>query len=698
MTTNSVVGGQRYTHKDQPFTSESSDERDGSLDINWVRTAFVLPDNDMTDPVDIVNRYWDTTSAKFTDGRWGCNIGVNTFPQFTPYADIPVPGRLSGRVRPGLLETSGNYGMGWFWGKAFDDTAQIIYMRFGVPKFNSFLDFFSRAFDHGSSVLARTGRWPSFLYTASKFISRFLAVRAVPLVAVPILIYQTADFFFFKQSARFYNLKPTMHLYWGAVNTLVNTMAINMGIYPKVMMKDPEAKRIGQVFEVDQSSLDMWHQIAPDLFTKENMVDAFALATRAQRIANWQISQEFNELENGAETNFRGYVLDNLTSDGRRPAPLTDEHGKISFWAYLDEFLKLGGNYYDSADKNKNPIEQDPRIAKVPESDAALYPEGAMTRFKRHIDAEFRNGSQFAIFRVTHTGTQTESFSNATVTSDLENKFNSTSSSFAHQRFTIGNGAMFGDIAEIATGAITDVVMGTLSGVTFGLPDAIKGLMGDGYIDIPKHWQSSSARLPRASYKMQLVTPYGNPISILMNLFLPFCMVGAGAWPRSTGKQSYTSPFIVQLFDPGRVQIPMGIITEFTVARGSGNVGWNKNKRPLSFELSFTVEDLSSIAHMPLISGFDGIGSLIDEESTFTNYLSAVAGQSIYSQIYPIARAKIRAARALMEGNKMLSPAYWGSAVHDTMTNGILMYTGIGPLIEGLSRNADTTFGPFREQ
>lgn len=698
MTTNTVVGGQRYTHKDIPYVADKSDELDGSLDEHWVRTAFVLPDNDMTDPVDIVNRYWDTNSAKFTDGRWGCNIGINNFPQFTPYADIPVKGRLSGRQDPGLLETSGNYGMGWFWGKAFDDNAQIIYMRFGVPQFNSFLDFFSRAFDHGASVLARTGRWPSFLYTATKFISRFLVVRAIPIVAVPILIYQTADFFFFKQSAKFYNIKPTMHLYWGAVHTLVNTMAVNMGIYPKVMMKDEAARKIGQVFEVDQSSLDMWHQIAPDLFTKENMIDAFALATRAQRIANWQVSQEFAELENGTETNFRGYILNNLTTEGRHPTAMTDDHGKISFWSYLDEFLKLGGDYYDSKDKNKNPIEQDPRIAKVPDSDKSLNPEGTMTRFKRHIDAEFRQGSQFAIFRVAHTGVQSESFSNATVTSDLENKFNSTSSSFAHQRFTIGNGAMFGDIAEIATGAITDVVMGTLSGATFGLPDAIKGLMGDGYIDIPKHWQSSSARLPRASYKVQLVTPYGNPISILMNLFLPFCMIGAGAWPRSTGKQSYTSPFLVQLFDPGRVQIPMGIITEFTVTRGSGNIGWNKNKRPLSFELSFTIEDLSSIAHMPLISGFDGIGSLIDEESTFTNYLSAVAGQSINSQIYPISKAKIRAARALMEGSKMLSPAYWGSAVHDTMTNSLLKYTGIGPLVEGLSRNADSTSGPFKEQ
>lgn len=42
------------------------------------------------DPFDAANRYWSPGSIKFTDGRFGCNIGINCQPQITAYADTPV--------------------------------------------------------------------------------------------------------------------------------------------------------------------------------------------------------------------------------------------------------------------------------------------------------------------------------------------------------------------------------------------------------------------------------------------------------------------------------------------------------------------------------------------------------------------------------------------------------------------------------
>lgn len=81
-----------------PLTSPSTEtppSGDSGLDYQWVRTAFVLPtkdretgaDNPNIDPFDAANRYWSPGSIKFTDGRFGCNIGINCQPQITAYAD-----------------------------------------------------------------------------------------------------------------------------------------------------------------------------------------------------------------------------------------------------------------------------------------------------------------------------------------------------------------------------------------------------------------------------------------------------------------------------------------------------------------------------------------------------------------------------------------------------------------------------------
>lgn len=691
-----VAGGQYVTDGKTtgPTSHKVSGDPDDLLDENWIKTAFVLPKDKFTDPDDLKNRYWTSAMGKFTDGRFGCNIGINCFPQFTPYADIPDKGRLNSRVDVSLVETTGNYGMGSYWSTAFDDPEQIIYMRFGVPEFNNFFDFFTKAFDYGSSVLARTGRWPSFLYDASNFIGTYIAVTAFPLIAVGVLAYRTIDYFLFRQSAKFYHMKATMHLYWSAVNALVNTLALNSGIYPKMLGKNnDDTKHLGMPFKIDQDTMNIYHALAPDIFTEENYIDVFALANRAQRIANQLLEDEFAALNEGTATNYLGYLKSEMTGDGRHTTRVSDQDNKIPFSLLINQFLMFG-KYFD-ATKKEVQVETDLRSANKEDTYDPLYSEGSFNNFKKHLTAEFRSGGQFAVFRVAATGASAESFSSSTVESDLSSKLNGMSSEFAHKRFTFGNGSAFGDVVQTMTGAATDVAMGLLSGATFGLADTIKGLLGEGYIDIPKHWQSSSASLPRAQYKLQLTAPYANILSRIMNLFVPFAMIAAGAWPRSTGRESYTSPFLCQLYDTGRVQVPLGMITEFSVTRGSGNLGFTTKGQPLSMEVSFTVQDLSTILHMPLTAGklFGPEPTMIDEENTLTNYLATVAGQNVYNQIYPLTKAKIRAAKLAMQKGLVSSPAFWASYTHDIATNSMLKYLVVGPLIEGLSRGAEITDG-----
>ena len=136
--------------------NSSNGTNDFLLDKDWVKHAFSVSDTELSEPADIINRYWSSASAKFTDTRLGANIGINARPQFTRYSDIRVKGRLAGRNDVTLGATKGNFGMGRYYSEAIDDPSQTIYMRFGVPQFNSLTNFLTRAFDSEQTVMART--------------------------------------------------------------------------------------------------------------------------------------------------------------------------------------------------------------------------------------------------------------------------------------------------------------------------------------------------------------------------------------------------------------------------------------------------------------------------------------------------------------------------------------------------------------
>lgn len=664
---------------------------DTTLDSDWARNSFMLGDVNLADPVDIKNRYWSTAQSKFTDGRIGCNIGINCRPQITPYTDIRFKGRLTGRAEPSLSEVTGNYGMGRFYSEAYDDPAQIIYMRFGVPQYNSLINFLTRAFDPGLSTVTRTGRLPGLMHDIGKLFGTYLAVTTFPVIAVPLLAGKVIGAFFNRSTSKFYTLKPTMHLYWATVNTLVNTIAVTSGIFPKMLGDNQnDSQRLGKTFKIDQEYLSMYSKLMPDVFTEENYFDVFALATRAQRLANQVYSDDFERHNKGSATDFTGYLKRDMTGDNTHSTPISGKNGKINTMMLINEALKLKNLF--SYDKESTTLEVDPRIDPN-DKDGKEKPPDGIDKYVEYFDAQFRGGADFAAFRVDHTGSVSESFSNAVGESDLSQKLNSTSSTFQQARFSMANGNIIGGIAGDVAGTVVDaagdLLSGALSGLTGGFSDVLKGLMGEGYIDIPKHWMSSSASLPKTNYSIQLVTPYGNVMSRMLNLHIPLCMLLAAALPRSTGKQSYTAPFLCQIFDRGRCQIRLGIIDSLSITRGTGDLAFDTNGNPLAIDINFSVTDLSSIMHMPVTSGeifkFD---ATMDEDNILTDYLAVLGGQDIYTQVYPLAAARIRLAKMAIQKGKLTSPAFWASTTHDTLRG-----LGIGNVLEAFTRGSEAANG-----
>ena len=151
-------------------------------------------------------------------------------------------------------------------------------------------------------------------------------------------------------------------------------------------------------------------------------------------------------------------------------------------------------------------------------------------------------------------------------------------------------------------------------------------------------------------------------------------MLLAAALPLSTGKHSYTSPFLVELYARGRNQIRLGMIDSLEVRRGVGNLGWTAEGEPLGIDVTFTVKDLSSIMHMPLASS----QGLFDEDSSFNDYMATLGSLSLTDQVYFTKKFALNATRMLTNfRSNWLSTSRYANWASGTIP---------GRVINGLSR------------
>lgn len=294
--------------------------------------------------------------------------------------------------------------MGRYYSEAIDDPSQTIYMRFGVEQFNSLTTFLSNAFSADDTALARTGRATGIFYNAAKAAGTITAVVAFPAVAALVMGAKLLNWIFARPTSKFYTLKPTMHTYWGAVNQLVNNIAINKGIFPKILADDAtKGQRLGQPYVLDQGYLDQLHELMPDVFPEEvigegagNYFDIYALANRAQRQANQAFLEDYERLNTGTASDWTGYLQKELSGNGTHSTYISKPNGKSTFFAYMNRILRL--DYFVSQDNNPR-MEQDPRVDPTSKDPNAKKDPSLFKQFAEFFDAEFRDGSQFAVFK-----------------------------------------------------------------------------------------------------------------------------------------------------------------------------------------------------------------------------------------------------------------------------------------------------------
>lgn len=655
-------------------------------DSDWLRQSFLLPKGAI-DSRDAVRRTFSEASRKFTDTTLGGNFAINCPPQFTRFADRK-------RHRRGMSK-----GMGRYYSEAIDDNAQLVNLRFGVPEYNSLFSFFTGFYSADLALMARQGRSNGFFYGVGKLIG---FVVGIPL-QIPILTHRVLSFMMGTPRTKYYYLKPAMPLYWNAVTGIVNELATNLALIPAVYQTKYDQSKHGQFANthLSKEQIQEYNHLLPDIMRRDGGIDVYAVATRAHRL-----QRQWNE-QVAAIMEKKGLSLDerNRQIQSLEAQTFSVKSPPRSLNEYVNDYLSSGPGNVESlpSEQAKQQQAAPPATGSVDQATAmagleattanisaetekvgSFYPqeEGVRQRVWSYLLAEEQDGAQFITYRVDYTGAASESFSSATKESDLQSTFNAASSSARNARFSIADGNLTGVLGSFVKAA-GDVVSGALDQV--GL-SGLLSLAGSAFVDIPKHWESSSAQLPRADFTVKLRSAYGNDQSRLQALLVPLAGLLAGALPLSTGQNSYTSPFLCECYCRGRCQIRLGMIESMTISRGEGNLGWNRDGKPLGIDVTFSVVDLSSIMHMPLAQavGWQSLGDvtaeLFGEDSTYRDYMAVLSSMTLSSQIYQFPKLFRNITRITANSHAFFSASHFAS---------YLGGTGIGRFFSGFYLGAD---------
>lgn len=613
----------------------------------WLKHAFMYPLRKKSKNTNV--RQPTSAAFKFTNTSLGGNWPINNPPQFTPNADIRLPGR--GRTDAQSIE-----GMGGYYSEAIDDPKQVIHMTFGVPRYNSLSTFFLNFYDANSARLANTGRASAAFYNLGLLIGYIVTLPLQPFLLIGGAASRLIDFLSKSEPSKWYYFKPTMHTYWASVNTIANEMAINLGLVARVFSDDQkELMEPGETQDQQKRMIRELHRIFPDIMREGGGIDCMTLANSTQRRAD-RANLAVQQAREGARSADDAIAITLAAMN----QPVIDPNPGASAKDYFEKYVSS----LEGSEGTKAGSETFSSWSKLKELGSFAV-------------ATQRDGTQFASFRVEHRDSMTESFNNTVRESDIATTLNTKVSQARSASFTL----MSGNITPALEGfksAIGAVMAGGLDSVGLG---GIATLFGSAYLDLPKTWDGSTANLPTAEYTIPLYSPYGNKISRFINMYIPIAMMMAGALPRSAGRAAYAMPLLCQIFHQGRVRINNGMIDSFTITRGKGSVGYNAEGDMLGAEMTIRVVDMSSIMHVPikgsfaspnwigtairagisalggLIAGNDGVAgaqlltnsSVWDEESTLSAYLGTMAGLPLADSYYAGKRLMLNATIATEE-------------------------------------------------
>ena len=670
------------------------------LDKQWLKNSYLLSLDDLGE-TEQPNAFWSNAYLKYTDTSLGGNFGINTKYGYTPTADIPIPGRMSGREEVDAISETLNFGMGRLYSEVHDDNDQILFLEFGDPKFNSFISYITNAIDYGTSVVANTGRSLSAYYVgkaAGTIVGVSAVFMAFPLWGAALFLAGVAVTSFVTMGSDFtyYRLGPSMYKYWSIVNTLASQFGIELGIFtPEFTTSEKNENKLGMPVKITSEFMDDLKELIPGIVTDENYIDVFAVANKTQLMYNMQKSLE------------REYY----NSDGSKVFTYADKIAKQdakSFSSYLDELFKVFKDTSVLQDTNKVTTDNQGAIEKLTGDNPTSAVVGDSTtptnsinddgtvnvstegktekstwlnEFSKYVDASARFGASYATFRVEYLGSATDTFNTEVKDVPLKDTINQVGKKVKDLKFSASGGNIIGDSVDTVMNYAKDFMMGAIEGITFNLSSVIPAIMGGAFYDIPQMAGDSSFQVQKHTFRMRLGGPYGDDFSLLQDIFIPISMLLAGACPQATGKASYTSPMLCSAFVKGQLNGHLGVIDSLSITRGVSSLGYNKRGKTLAADITFTYTDFSNIVTAPVSAGiFSGISAALDDSSPMSRYIQTLAARDFYTSKYTAPKLRLKYMKLKQGIDMITNPSAIGTAAGQVVGG-----SPIGGLLQGFS-------------
>jgi len=641
-------------------------------DAAWQRQVFMVPGRVQFEH-EIRARTFSPAELAFTDTTPGGSFGINPKYQFTEYCDPPLPG---------FAPEGATGGKGGYYHEAIDQSAELVYFQFGTLEHNSLTGFVSRYYDPTEAKLANTGDASGFFFSAGKAAGFILTLPLQVLFGAAQLVSKFISFITNTPRSKFSYLKPTQPMYWSAASNILNMISVRTGITEGVSTENvdnTDAKELAKENKKERGisygnglsteEAGILHTLLPSVMRANGGLDIFAIATRAQRLGMRQreiLSQLAEAATKPGGKSFNDLVLEYLDRK-LDPPPLSKylTTGNMTdpvLIRYMNNFYKKGGVGSGIGVSDGKVAVNDNMASQDYLRSTPVNPVQKWDNDPKYLKSELEDGAAWVGFYVDYTGSTSESMSNSTKTSDLENKMNSNAASVRSKSFDFANGNL-GDgavvnLMESVVGAAKDFVTGTLT--SFGV-GGLAGLGGKSHADINDFWDSCSATLPEMNYTMTLGGPYGNKLSNLIDVALPMSLILPMGLPLSTGPQSYTSPLYCRVHHKSHANAKLAILESMSFERGTGNVGWSEDDLALEVKVSLKFKNLDKVMHMPISanSGPTNAFSLssFDEDSALTDYMSILSGQSLYDQYYLAPRLRLAWRETMAAFETWTSPA-----------------------------------------
>lgn len=719
-------------------------------DSDWLANCFMLSSKQLAEPA-YKSMLLSSANWKFTDTRIGGNVAINMPPAYTRFADP----RASG-VNAKNVHGTRPSGLGEYWSDQIDSNAKIIHMQFGVPTYRGMLSFFSGVSDIKAGLLARTGRVPITFYVG-QVVGFVVGLRLLPFIlagkVIAFLMNRNGSRYYnLKPAMHPYWNRVNMVANMIAVSEgLVDRFAI-VGENKLASYISGGDNSFEKNLEDSGSALEpsdraavgalvaQAHAMCPELFLEKGGVDVYRIASRYQELANARrqflediakqttvdglltrlidysytnkISagqgkiedlRKIHETEYGSP-DFHDGKNDLFAQEAQKAAdaalgtaisaePISPEDGTAPTASAADAGNGSTSTTANEGDKNYTPMWS----SLVTNDNGELENKDGWFKkwwkdFSTGVSSGYNGGFSWVAFKVNATGPMSASFSNSTSTPEIKSMINSFSSSAAKLRFNFSQGATGIPGIDAITEGVKNLTLGLMAGSGIGIAGLVS-LAGSSFVDVPDTWEDSSTNLPSESFEIHLRSPYGNALSRYMNLHIPLSMLLAGALPISTGRQSYTAPFICKMISVGRSNVDLGMIDSLNITHGVGNLGFNRDGKPLGIDVSFTVKDLNRIVHAPIDIGGSLLNPLnamaiFDDDNAFNYYINTIAGVSVADQVLAKNRFDRNVRLAMMKYDSFFSTSHLtlamtesspGRALRAVASAGSLFFPTIAP-------------------